>query len=188
MRRALTGRLPSAVRPTARLTAVLAAGLCACGCTGGSDNSLARVVARGNGICSSTVQRVQALGPAPRFTQATAANLAAAQTYLGAIVPVLTDLAAQLRALGDPDADASKVHAMLGRLDATLTGFEAAESAATRGDLNGFRSGFGAAVAADEAASAIDEQLGLTLCEQIATQPFRRVGSGSPSASGTPTP
>jgi len=80
---------------------------------GSSSVTTDRFAARASAICSNTTQREQALGPAPRFSTPTTTNLGAARMFLAHLVPILADAAAQLRAIGAPDQNASSTSAMI---------------------------------------------------------------------------
>jgi hypothetical protein len=128
----------------ALLVAIVAAGLSACGggSGDGSTTTIAKadLVKRGDAVCSKFEAQLAKV-EAPRFDPAnpTQAQLPAAASAYGQLVPIERAQSQALHSLGEPDADAATYRQALAALDAGIEAEATAVEAGQRGDLATFK-------------------------------------------------
>jgi iron complex transport system substrate-binding protein len=127
--------------------------------------SKADYITQADAICTAGTAQVTAIGAAPGDpTTVTADQLPAWNTYLGKVDTILSIEAPKLAALPNPDQGQAQSDAILGDLAKVITDGQAAEAAATAGDVNTFKAALVTYATDASAANTAATAYGLTAC------------------------
>jgi hypothetical protein len=151
------------------VTAALAAGGIAASAATSSHGAATMaepaLVSAVNSVCRGYATKIEEI-TAPSFTPttATAADLAAAATYLGKVVPLEQAEQRAVDASGRPSADGPLYASVLSALSARVADEAAAGAAAKARSLAGFRTAYTRDQADSTRLAGLSQQFGLTSC------------------------
>lgn len=149
-------------------------GLAACGGSSNSGNTTTTQSSsssgsgsfadQANGVCKTVNDQSNAITAPGDPTQATASDLSSWDQYLQKIIPILQQGKSQLSGLNPPASDQSGFTSFLNSIQTGITDTQAAQQAASSGDLNGFQQAVQKVANDSNTTNSEASSIGLSVC------------------------